>query len=76
MEGSTSHLPLFILHTKLGEAPLYNRPFTEFAPSLHRLWYGGRTKDHRRMNESKSIENVLLFLGSALCKRKKRITHY
>ena len=36
MEGSTSHLPLFILHTKLGEAPLYNRPFTDFAPTLVR----------------------------------------
>jgi hypothetical protein len=33
-------IPL-MLRAKLGEPPFYNGIFTDFAPSLHRLWYGG-----------------------------------
>ena len=40
-------LPLSLL-SKLAEAPMINRTFTDFAPTLHRLWYGGRAKDEGR----------------------------
>ena len=30
-----------ILRTKLDVAPLSNGIITDFAPTLHRLWYGG-----------------------------------
>ena len=45
-----SYLPPLFLRTKLAEAPIQNGIFTDFAPTLHRLWYGGRTKEERRIN--------------------------
>ena len=39
-------LPLSLL-SKLAEDPMINRTFTDFAPTLHRLWYGGRAKVQR-----------------------------
>ena len=35
------------LPTKLDEGPIQNRFFTDFPPTLHRLWYGGRAKEER-----------------------------
>ena len=40
-------LLLFLL-CKLAEDPIMNRTFTDFAPTLHRLWYGGRAEDEGR----------------------------
>ena len=36
--------PLFLL-TKIGANSMKRRSFTDFAPTLHRLWYGGSAKD-------------------------------
>ena len=42
-----SVVPPFCLPTKLDANPILHRGFTDFAPTLHRLWYGGRTKAQR-----------------------------
>jgi hypothetical protein len=46
-----SYLPPLFLRTKLAEAPIQNGIFTDFAPTLHRLWYGGTTDLQRTWNE-------------------------
>ena len=40
----TSYVSLLFLRTKLDDPPIPNGIITDFAPTLHRLWYGGRTK--------------------------------
>ena len=58
-------LPLFLV-SKLAEAPMINRTFTDFAPTLHRLWYGGRAKDEGRKMRGVSWAKQIktFFLGS------------
>ena len=58
-------LPLSLL-SKLAEAPIINRTFTDFAPTLHRLWYGGRAKDEGRKMRGVSWAKQIktFFLGS------------
>ena len=46
--------PLF-LRTKVDAAPIEKRSSTDFAPTLHRLWYGGRAKEERKKNGSKTL---------------------
>ena len=43
-----------IFRAKLGEPPFYNGIFTDFAPTLHRLWYGGSTEEERSYSDAKS----------------------
>ena len=42
-----SYVTLMFLLTKLDEALILNGIITDFAPTLHRLWYGGETKEER-----------------------------
>ena len=50
---SSSVIPPLFLRTKLDEALIPNGIFTDFAPTLHRLWYGGRAELRRNYNEGK-----------------------
>ena len=43
----SSYVTLMFLLTKLDEALILNGIITDFAPTLHRLWYGGETKEER-----------------------------
>ena len=43
------------LRTKLGATPIEKRSSTDFAPSLHRLWYGGRAKEERKKSGRKTL---------------------
>ena len=49
----SSAIPPLFLRTKLGEALIPNGIFTDFAPTLHRLWYGGRAELRRNYSEGK-----------------------
>ena len=58
-ENTNPHFSLFIkryiatpffLPTKLDAPPLLHRICTDFAPTLHRLWYGGRAKVERNLS--------------------------
>ncbi len=49
-----SNLPPLCLRTKLDDPPLLDSIFTDFAPTLHRLWYGGTREEHGRKNRPKA----------------------
>ena len=56
-------IPL-MLRAKLGEPPFYNGIFTDFAPTLHRLWYGGRALSLHRLR--KRYDNLCLVRPDSL----------
>ena len=58
--GNSNVTPI-CLRTKLDAPPLLHRLCTDFAPTLHRLWYGGRAKEERRKNGPESIGLLSLF---------------
>ena len=61
-----------ILCTNPDEVPITNRSPTDFAPTLHRLWYGGRAKDHRRKNGSKAMVFITDYILSRSLRIKKK----
>ena len=72
----TSHANPLFLRTKLDDPSLYNRLSTEFAPTLHRLWYGGTTEDHRRHNLSKTKARVIRKTPQKLRKSRQNTEKY
>ena len=57
----SSAIPPLFLRTKLGETPIRNGIITDFAPSLHRLWYGGRAELQRNYSEGKQESRLSHF---------------
>ena len=49
------------LRTKLDETLVVYRSFTDFPPTLHRLWYGGSTEEEGKNNVGTTAEKSFTF---------------
>ncbi len=60
--------PFFTLIFRSSSVPnsMFLRSFTDFAPTLHRLWYGGRAKDQRIYIGGTLRKNRRIYVGLSL----------
>ena len=60
--------PFFTLIFRFSSVPnsMILRSFTDFAPTLHRLWYGGRAKEQRTYIEGALGKNRRIYVELSL----------
>ena len=58
--------PSFFLRSSSVPNSMILRSYTDFAPTLHRLWYGGRAKDQRIYIGGTLRKNRRIYVGLSL----------